>query len=553
MGAYTNPQAVIDTTGQVWANAINNLNNFNLKKAEEERNTLLQYNKDFANKMEKVTNAGINEMRTIKRNAIQNKVLKEEEMTELTDRMNEKTHFQKLALTASGKELTDLNSRINALDTQLMSYVTFKKTNLDATNTYMKDNIGGNVSNFGRQGYASVSVDNQYAVAKMVDSGYLEGKKKAVYDEKRGWGYEYNTGGQETKEGGKDLIEGDDKTFTIFNDEDQNFQPVNIPETDKYYTNLLEELGIMKKGVLQTYYHTDKGSTRKIDPKTGLQSIFWNADMEKIAIKVDTALNTQLGIAGGGSAYSDKEKISIWKDIFQKQTDLRFDGDGGAMNEDDKEDFNKMFKERLGKFIPEFDVVVGEDNIMKLQEETGVDFGTTKLSFVDFGKVDGDGLNAVQTTEAAQGIMDNIFSDFAGALNNYSMNSQDNSRVIEKEIDGDTFLIFKGLKNSKGEDVPHNLNISTEIGLQKAFNEIINSKGFKSNVLGDDNKDDKVRRELNQLFKIKSKDFRNKRNEEISISNSNASNRFNAYFLASGNPKYKTLSEWEKAGEPKND
>ena len=360
MGAYTNPTAVVDNSN-VWADAINRLSTIDQKRQQEERDETLKYNKEFADKMKRITNAGIDDMSTIKRNAIQNKVLHTQEMGELKEVMNNKTHLQKLALTATGSELTKLNSEIDALDTRLMSYVTFKKTNLDATNTFMTEDLDGNITNVGRQGYLSINLDNKYSTAKLIDSGYLNGTKKAVYDDEQGWGYEYNTGGQESKKGGKDLIEGEDKTFRVYNDVDKKFNPTIIPEIDKFYTNILVEAGVMDKNgkIMQNFLDFDKSLVRHNNK--GIAEQYYPADMLKIADKVNAIMNTQLGIAGGGGAYTDREKISIWKDIFNKKEFLRFDDRGGQMNKDDKLEFDNEFKTRLGRFLPEFGVKLDAD------------------------------------------------------------------------------------------------------------------------------------------------------------------------------------------------
>ena len=376
MGAYTNPTAVVDTSN-VWADAINRLSNIDQKRQQAERDETLKYNKEFADNMKRITNAGIDDMSTIKRNAIQNKVLHTQEMGELKEIMNYKTHLQKQALTATGSELTKLNGEIDGLDTRLMSYVTFKKTNLDATNTFMTEDLDGNITNVGRQGYLSINLDNKYSTAKLIDSGYLNGTKKAVYDDEQGWGYEYNTGGQESKKGGKDLIEGEDKTFRVYNDVDKKFNPTIIPEIDKFYTNILVEAGVMDKNgkIMQNFLDFDKSLVRHNNK--GIAEQYYPADMLKIADKVNAIMNTQLGIAGGGGAYTDREKISIWKDIFNKKEFLKFDDNGGQMNKDDRLLFEKEFKERLGKFIPRFGVNVGKENIITFNNSVGnKTFGT---------------------------------------------------------------------------------------------------------------------------------------------------------------------------------
>ena len=360
MGAYTNPTAVVDTSN-VWADAINRLSNIDQKRQQAERDETLKYNKEFADNMKRITNAGIDDMSTIKRNAIQNKVLHTQEMGELKEIMNYKTHLQKQALTATGSELTKLDGEIDALDTRLMSYVTFKKTNLDATNTFMTEDLDGNITNVGRQGYLSINLDNKYSTAKLIDSGYLNGTKKAVYDDEQGWGYEYNTGGQESKKGGKDLIEGEDKTFRVYNDVDKKFNPTIIPEIDKFFTGMLVEGGVMdKNGKVMQGFLDFKNSLVRYNKK-GIAEQYYPADMDAIADKVNEIMNTQLGIAGGGGAYTDREKISIWKDIFNKKAFLKFDGHGGQMDPEQKKIFDKAFKERLGKFIPQFGVQLDAD------------------------------------------------------------------------------------------------------------------------------------------------------------------------------------------------
>ena len=286
MGAYTNPQAVVDKSGLIWANAIDKLSNLALKREEEEKKKTLEYNKDFAKKLERVTQAGLDEMSFIKQNAINAKVLNAKEMGSLTKTMEKKTYLEKRLLTATGDERTKINSQIGALQTQLMSYVTFKKTNLDATNDYL-ELLGGDISRFGDQGCPSLNIDNEYATSKMIDTGYLQGTKTPVYSDLEGWGYMYTTGGVVDDGSGKDLILGPDKTFTIYNTEDRFFNPTIIPETNRYYSEMMEKLGIIKNGEVQSKYLTNEGTTRTIDKKTGIQKVAWAADLKKIAATVN--------------------------------------------------------------------------------------------------------------------------------------------------------------------------------------------------------------------------------------------------------------------------
>lgn len=552
MGAYENPQTVIDTSGQIWANAILTVTNNAAKRAEEERKKLLEENKLFAAKLEKVANNGIDELKLIKRNAIENGVLQEQEMGEISRVMDKKTRLQQQELSASGQDKAILRKQIGDLDTQLMGYVTFKKTNLDATNAYLEDNLGGDSNNYGRQGYASIALDNQYAVAKMIDSGYLEGKKIAIYDSVRGWGYKYSeTDERETIADG----EGGDGTFTVFNDEDKNFQPTNIPKIDEYYTGLLEQKGIMVNGKIAQNYLTDEGSRIEQNPN-GIQSLFLNADLAKIAQAVNGDLDIQLGVAGGGSAYSNREKISIWKDVFLQTDELRFDGVAGAMNAEDKIKFDEFFKERIGDFIPELDVIIGEDNILSFQKANpDLDLGNTSYSVSSGeGTTTDDKLTPVQINETAEKAVTSIIDNLESATNNYVTN-QSGEKVTMQTIDGDRFLIYSGYKKEDGTALvikPRNLD--TEDGLRKAFYEVFNSPSYSKNVIGVKSEDDAIRKEMDKILQRKLKELKNERQGKIIKSREEDVAGHNEYLINSGpNAKHKNILAWSNANKPKKD
>ena len=59
MGAYENPVTVVDTqSGQIWANAIMNLGASASKVLDNERERLLEENKDFSIRLKKYKNKG---------------------------------------------------------------------------------------------------------------------------------------------------------------------------------------------------------------------------------------------------------------------------------------------------------------------------------------------------------------------------------------------------------------------------------------------------------------------------------------------------------------
>ena len=60
MGAYENPVTVVDTqSGQIWANAIQTLGAQTSKVLDDERNRLLELNKSFAVKLQKIQEKGV--------------------------------------------------------------------------------------------------------------------------------------------------------------------------------------------------------------------------------------------------------------------------------------------------------------------------------------------------------------------------------------------------------------------------------------------------------------------------------------------------------------
>jgi hypothetical protein len=60
MGAYENPVTVVDTkSGQIWANAIQTLGNQASKVLDDERDRLLELNKNFAVRLQKIQEQGV--------------------------------------------------------------------------------------------------------------------------------------------------------------------------------------------------------------------------------------------------------------------------------------------------------------------------------------------------------------------------------------------------------------------------------------------------------------------------------------------------------------
>jgi len=479
MGAYENPVTVIDDSWKSWAAAITNLGNTAAKQAEERKKLQRENNKLLASKIDKINENNTDQFRLYKQAAIDADVLNHEEIDTLWDIMQQKNQLEISELTASGKEKNILRTKINDLDTDLMSYVPFVKLTKDSDNFFMTDSIGGDPNNIGDQGYASMALDNDYIIAKMINSKYLKGGRKLVKDDVQGWGWEYTTSGEERKEGGVDRIEGDDKTFTIWGNADANFRATEVPTINETFADILSRLNIVNKaGGLNPQFLSKNAEdfTVELNPDGTGKVAVMKGDAPLILATINDSLDNAF------NNYTDREKISIWKDIFLQKDDIDL-----KTGSQDLKDLKQMFKKHVSQFIPNINMSEDSEEMNELQVTHPELWGKVNTAMVT--KNIGDPLEVKDHDAAALEIYNEIWTNPAAAFTEYSALTGEVATEVEQgviEIPRFDESIEKGVP-VKTPLAPTRINLNTEKGRRQFFRIVLED----SKILNDYSKEDR--------------------------------------------------------------
>ena len=354
MGAYENPVTVVDTqSGQIWANAIQNLGAQTSNILDQERNRLLEENKDFSIRLRKIQEDGIKNYDIIAGSLAEKGITDQQIYDQAQKFQTEKTNAStKLMQTGRPpEELAEAQKQYNQSDKALKGLVPYIKARGESLEDYLRE-VGGNPVNVGQQGYASMTENQDFQIGTWIDSGYLKGSKEIVYDKEKGWGTKY-------KESEDIDTKYDGKEFTIWGTQAADYTTTKVPFVDKGLENVLLETGIIDKNgkLTSDYQYFDSKQTRTEKSKDGsITAVIVGPNWERAAVAIDKKVND---IADG---YLKTPSIAnaVWRNVFGEKEDMKI-VDGGGVDPEQARIFKEKLKLRAGQYIPNVDYVASDD------------------------------------------------------------------------------------------------------------------------------------------------------------------------------------------------
>ena len=370
MGAYENPVTVVDNlSGQIWANTILNLGNQTSKLLDDERLRLLEINEDFALRLQKIQEQGVKDYDVLS-TAMASQGITEQQI------YDEAKHFQSLKtdttsrllrVDLSPEERVELENNQSMADTALKGLIPYIKNREESTKDYL-DEIKNNPNNVGGQGFASMTENEEFQIGTWIDTGFLAGESKMVYDKDKGWGTYY-------KESPDVESKYDGMEFTIWGTQAANYLTTKVPTVDKSLEGLLQKAGVVdaKNKLTEAFMDINSPNTKVTYNKDGTIAVTTvGANWEAAAIAINESVET---LAETELLKDPKTANAVWRNVFQKEEDMKI-GLGGEIDKDQKEEFINLLKIRAGRFIPNVSYIPGESEVGKQWTQRKKEDGT---------------------------------------------------------------------------------------------------------------------------------------------------------------------------------
>ena len=507
MGAYENPVTVVDTqSGQIWANAIQNLGAQTSKVLDQERDRLLEENKDFSIRLRKIQEDGIKNYDIIAGSLAEKGVTDQQIYDQAQKFQTEKTNAStKLMQTGRPpEELAEAQKQYNQSDTALKGLVPYIKARGESLEDYLKE-VGGNPVNVGQQGYASMTENQDFQIGTWIDSGYLKGSKEIVYDKEKGWGTKY-------KESEDIDTKYDGKEFTIWGTQAADYTTTKVPLVDKGLETVLLESGIIDKNgkLTSDYQYFDSEQTRTEKSKDGsITAVIVGPNWERAAIAIDKKVND---IAGG---YLKVPSIAnaVWRNVFGEKEDMKI-VDGGGVDPEQAKIFTEKLKLRAGQYIPNVDYVASDDPKAAkwIQENPGAfenkSFGQSKPKpQIDY--------SSLSPKQGAIEVYNEIARDPLSAYNRYNQGPGEKAKVLSG-TEGSIIVVPK-FDNKTGESLdPVRYNMDLKEDRAIFFQEVLT----QSKLVGSDEKGRAIRLQFPKIVDemsdkyIKEKTEKSKKDKE---------------------------------------
>tara|TARA_R110000823_G_scaffold78481_1_gene178824 strand:+ start:1056 stop:2591 length:1536 start_codon:yes stop_codon:yes gene_type:complete len=479
MGAYENPVTVVDTqSGQIWANAIQNLGAQTSKVLDQERDRLLEENKDFSIRLRKIQEDGIKNYDIIAGSLAEKGVTDQQIYNQAQKFQTEKTNAStKLMQTGRPpEELAEAQKQYNQSDTALKGLVPYIKARGESLEDYLEE-VGGNPVNVGQQGYASMTENQDFQIGTWIDSGYLKGSKEIVYDKEKGWGTKY-------KESEDIDTKYDGKEFTIWGTQAADYTTTKVPFVDKGLESVLLETGIIDKNgkLTESYQYYGPQTRTETTPDGSITAVIVGPNWERAAIAIDKKVND---IAGG---YLKVPSIAnaVWRNVFGEKEDMKI-VDGGGVDPEQAKIFTEKLKLRAGQYIPNVDYVASDDPKAAkwIQENPGAfenkSFGQTKPK----PQIDYSNLSPKQ---GAIEVYNEIARDPLSAYNRYNQGPGEKAKVLSGTEE--SIIVVPKFDKTTGEPItPVRYNMDLKADRAIFFQEIFDV----SNLVGKDDKGRGVR------------------------------------------------------------
>ncbi len=464
MGAYENPVTVVDTqSGQIWANAIQTLGNQASKVLDDERDRLLQLNKSFAVKLQKIQEKGVNDY-----DVLSGALAK----ANVTDQQiyDQAQTFQTAKTTASTKllqtgrppeELAQAQKEFNNANQALKGLIPYIKSRGESTQDYLQQ-IGNNPVNVGQQGYASMTENQDFQIGTWIDTGFLKGSKEVIYDKEKGWGTKY----KESEEVDTDY---DGKEFVIWGTQAANYTTTTVPTVDKSLEGILIESGIVDKNgkLTSAYQYFDSEQTRTERSKDGsITAVIVGPNWEKAAV----AINDRVNKIADGYLKDPKVANAVWRNVLGEAKDLNI-VEGGGIDPKQAEIFTEKLKLRAGQYIPNVDYVSVDDPKVKefIQENPGAfevkKFGKTTIPSGNTSSKYKD----LSAEESAVKIYNEFARDPLGAYNRYKQGPGEKATLVEGSI-----ITIPQFDKEGNEEEPLRYNMDNKQERGIFFQELLN-------------------------------------------------------------------------------
>jgi hypothetical protein len=359
MGAYENPVTVVDTqSGQIWANAIMNLGASASKVLDNERERLLEENKDFSIRLKKIQEQGVKDFDFLS-TALEQKGLTSDQIYDQAQRFQTEKTNASIKLLQTGRpaeELAEAQKKYNSSDRALKGLLPYLKDRSSSMEDYLTE-IKNNPINVGGQGFASMTENQEFQIGTWIDTGFLKGTKEIIYDEQKGWGTKYTESPDVTPTG--KMADYDGKEFMIWGTQAANYMTTKVPTVDKTLKGLLINLDIVDKNnkLTEKYQKIKSDQTRSRKSTDGtITSLEVGADWEQIAFDINYAVEQQ----ADGYLQNPKTANAVWRNVFGQKEDMEI-VDGGGIDPKQALDFRKRLKMRAGQYIPDVDFIAATD------------------------------------------------------------------------------------------------------------------------------------------------------------------------------------------------
>lgn len=366
MGAYENPVTIVDNqSGQIWANAIISLGNNASKILDQERDRLLDENKEFSIRLRKIQEQGVKDYDFLSNALGEANITDQQIYDQAQIFQNQKTKASSMLLQTGRppEELAQAQKEFNQANQALKGLIPYIKSRGESMQDYLEQ-IGNNPSNVGKQGYASMTENQEFQVGTWIDTGFLKGSKEIIYDKEKGWGTKYKE--LDDKETGLD-----GKEFVIWGTQASNYTTTKVPTVDKSLSNILLETGVVDKNgkLTEDYQYFDSPQTRTETSKDGtITALIVGPNWEKAAV----AINDRVNQMSKGYLQDYKTANAIWRNVLGQSEDLNI-VDGGGIDPEQSKEFTKLLKLRAGQYIPNVDYVSATDKKAEqwIQENPG--------------------------------------------------------------------------------------------------------------------------------------------------------------------------------------
>ena len=470
MGAYENPVTIVDTqSGQIWANAIQTLGAQASKVLDDERDRLLQLNKSFAVKLQKIQEKGVKDYDVLS-GALADANVTDQQIYDQAQVFQTAKTQASTRLLQTGRppeELAQAQKEFNDANQALKGLIPYIKSRKNSTKDYLQQ-IGNNPVNVGQQGYASMTENQEFQVGTWIDTGFLKGSKEIIYDKNKGWGTKYKE--LDDKETGID-----DKEFTIWGTQAANYLTTTVPTVDKSLENVLLEGGIIDKNgrLTSAYQYFDSTQTRVEKSKDGkITAVIVGPNWEKAAV----AINDKVNKIADGYLKDPKVANAVWRNVFGEAENLKI-VKGGGIDPKQAEIFTEKLKLRAGQYIPNVDYASVDDPKVKefIQENPGAfevkKFGATpkekssdKGSSNDKIKLDIKVLQDLQKIKYPKTDKNNI--DFNSAQFSNMLANKGYKVTAPSEQDG---VLYIDIKNNDTKETVQISNQMTDLELNSTL------------------------------------------------------------------------------------